>query len=103
MSQILNGSIDLSKIDKLQIKTVTKKDGSVGKYLDISIFINDEEDQYKNIASISIGQTKEAREAKEPKVYLGNMKRTWSSNGEGKSTVTANEGFKNIESDDLPF
>lgn len=101
MSQILNGSIDLNKIDKSQIKTVTKKDGSIGKYLDISIFINDEEDQYKNIASISIGQTKEAREAKEPKVYLGNLKRTWASNGEGKATPA--QSTTSDDSQDLPF
>jgi hypothetical protein len=55
MSQILNGSIDLNKIDKSKIKTVTLKDGSIAKFFDISIFINDEQDKYNNIASISGG------------------------------------------------
>ena len=79
MSQILNGSIDLNKIDKSKIKTVTLKDGSIAKFFDISIFINDEQDKYNNIASISGGQSKEERESKTPKIYLGNLKRTWSS------------------------
>ena len=54
MAQILNGSIDLTKIDKTKIKEVTKKDGTIAKYLDVSIFINDSEDDYKNIASMTI-------------------------------------------------
>ena len=87
MAQILNGSIDLTKIDKTKIKEVTKKDGTTAKYLDVSIFINDSEDDYKNIASMTIGQTKEEREAKSPKVYLGNLKRTWASSGEPTATA----------------
>ena len=47
MAQILNGSIDLTKIDKTKIKEVTKKDGTIAKYLDVSIFVNDSEDDYK--------------------------------------------------------
>lgn len=87
MAQILNGSIDLTKIDKTKIKEVTKKDGTIAKYLDVSIFVNDSEDDYKNIASMTIGQTKEEREAKTPKVYLGNLKRTWASSGEPTATA----------------
>lgn len=99
MSQILNGSIDLNQIDKSKIKTVTKKDGSIAKYLDISVFINDEQDKYGNIASISIGQTKEERESKVSKVYLGNLKRTWASEPSAKP---ASEQTNN-SNDDLPF
>ena len=101
MAQILNGSIDLNLIDKTRIKQVTKKDGSIAKYYDISIFINDEVDQFNNIASLSAGQTKEEREAKVPKVYLGNLKRTWASSGEPTSKAPVQTQQTN--NDDLPF
>ena len=77
MSTLINASIDLSKIDKSKIKTTDKfgqpfKNGA--KYLDVNIWINDEADQYGNIASISISQSKEEREAGAKRVYIGNGK-----------------------------
>lgn len=80
MAQIISASIDVTKITKSKIKEVKKKDGSIAKYLDISIVVNDLEDQFGNICSISEGQTKEERESKAPKNYLGNGKRVWSDN-----------------------
>ena len=80
MAQIISASIDVTKIDKTRLKEVKKKDGSIAKYLDISIVVNDAEDQFGNICSISEGQTKEERELKVPKNYLGNGKRVWSDN-----------------------
>ena len=70
MAEILNGSIDLSLIDKSRIKEVTLKNGHKAKYFDISVFIKDEQDQYGQIASISVNQTKEERDKAAPKVYL---------------------------------
>ena len=101
MAQILNGSIDLTKIDKTKIKEVTKKDGTIAKYLDVSIFVNDSEDDYKNIASMTIGQTKEEREAKVPKVYLGNLKRTWASSGEPTSKAPTPKQTTSTTENDL--
>ncbi len=80
MAEILSFSIDLTKIDKLRIKEVTKKDGSIGKYYSVTVTINDEQDQYGNIASMSDEQTKEERESKAKRNYLCNGKRVWSSN-----------------------
>lgn len=80
MAQIISASIDVTKITKSKIKEVKKKDGSTAKYLDISIVVNDSEDQFGNICSISEGQTKEERESKATKNYLGNGKRVWSDN-----------------------
>lgn len=80
MARILSGSIDLSKIDRTKI---TEKDGK--KYYPIQVIINDSNDQYGNIASVVQNQTKEEREAKLAKVYLGNLKQTWAS--EGQATV----------------
>lgn len=70
MSRIISASIDLNKIDIS--KVTTGKNG--GKYVNISIIINDSVDQYGNDTSITIGQTKEEREAKASKVYIGNGK-----------------------------
>lgn len=79
MSRIIGASINLEKIDKSKIKT--GKDGK-GKYLDISIIVNDELDQYGKDTQITMGQSKEERTAKVPKVYLGNGKTVWQ--GESK-------------------
>ena len=58
MSRIISASIDLNKIEIS--KVTTGKNG--GKYVNISIIINDSVDQYGNDTSITIGQTKEERE-----------------------------------------
>lgn len=102
LKEIFTGSIDLSLIDKNRIKTVTKNDGSTAKYYDIQLFVNDEPDQYNNIASIAANQTKQESEAKEKKTYLGNMKRTF-----GAKVATKSPGEmpvnNNQDSDSLPF
>ena len=82
--KIYSASIDLTKIDKSKINN--HKNGSA--YYNIDIFIKDEKDQYGNDCSISQSQSKEQREAKEKKVYIGNGKSVWnsdSSQSENKS------------------
>ena len=78
MAEILSGSINLNLIKKENIKEVTLKDGSTAKFLNINITINNEVDQYGNVAGLTISQTQEERQAKTKKVYLGNLKRVWS-------------------------
>jgi hypothetical protein len=78
MAEILSGSINLNLIKKENIKEVTLKDGSTAKFLNINIAINNEVDQYGNVAGLTISQTQEERQAKTKKVYLGNLKRVWS-------------------------
>lgn len=89
MAQIISASIDLTKIDKTKI--VNHKNG--GAYYNIDIFIKDEKDQYGNDCAISQSQSKEQREAKEKKVYIGNGKSVWDGNASSKSE----------ERTDLPF
>ena len=72
MASIINASINLNNIDKTKII-----EGKKGKYLPISIVINDEADQFGNQGTITIAQSKEEREAKTAKVYLGNVKVVW--------------------------
>ena len=73
MSAIITASIDLSKVDKSKI---FEKDGK--KWLSLSINVNDET-KFGNNVGITIPQSKEEREAKAPKTYLGNGKVVWNS------------------------
>lgn len=96
MAQLINLSIDLTKIDKAKIKTTDK-----GKYYSLTVSINDTKDNYGNDVSCYDSQTKEERDAKAKRNYLGNGKVTWSS----VKTVEATPIVNNNQSkgDDLPF
>ena len=71
MSTLYNGSICLSDIPKDKI-TKSEKNGK--SYLNFNLWVNDEKDQYGNIGSINVSQTKEERESGLKKVYFGNIK-----------------------------
>ena len=73
MASIIKASIDLNKIPKDKIYV-----GKKGKYLPITITLNDENDQFGNQGPVVVEQTKEEREAKVAKTYLGNVKVVWS-------------------------
>ena len=81
MASIIATSIDLTKIPKDKIIT-----GAKGKYLPITITLNDELDQFGNNGPVVVQQTKEEREAKTEKVYLGNVKVVWT-NGDNVGVV----------------
>lgn len=72
MASIIKASINLNNIPKDKIIS-----GKKGKYLPITITINDEVDQFGNQGPLLVEQSKEEREAKMPKVYLGNVKVVW--------------------------
>ena len=72
MASIIATSIDLTKIPKDKII-----EGKKGKYLPITITINDETDQFGNQGPVVVQQTKEERESKTEKTYLGNVKVVW--------------------------
>ena len=72
MAGIVKASINLSAIPKDKIIV-----GKKGKYLPISITVNDEPDQFGNQGPVVVDQSKEEREAKAPKTYLGNVKVVW--------------------------
>ena len=61
----------MSDIPKEKI-TTSEKNGK--KYLNFNLWVNDEKDQYGNIGSINVSQTKEERESGGKKVYFGNIK-----------------------------
>ena len=76
MASILKTSINLNNIPKDRIIN-----GKKGKYLPLTITINDDLDQFGNQGPVCVDQTKEERDAKEAKTYLGNVKVVWT-NGE---------------------
>ena len=72
MASIIKTSINLNNIPKDKIFV-----GKKGKYLPITITLNDDLDQFGNQGPVCMDQSKEEREAKQPKVYLGNVKVVW--------------------------
>ena len=69
MASIIKASINLNEIPKDKIIN-----GKKGKYLPISITLNDEPDQFGNQGPVIVEQTKEERDAKTAKTYLGNVR-----------------------------
>ena len=72
MASIIKTSINLNNIPKEKIFV-----GKKGKYLPITITLNDEVDQFGNQGPVVVEQTKEERDAKAAKTYLGNCKVVW--------------------------
>lgn len=69
MAGIINFSIDLSKVNKEKLKD--------GKYLNGTMKINDEVNDYGQNAQIFHSQTKEERSSEAKKEYFGNGKVVW--------------------------
>jgi len=102
MASIIKTSINLNEIPKDKIIN-----GKKGKYLPISLTINDEPDQFGNQGPVIVEQTKEEREAKTAKTYLGNVKVVWT-NGNNVDTaprdnMQAAPAQAAVADDDLPF
>lgn len=72
MASIIKTSINLDAIPKDKIIM-----GKKGKYLPLTITLNDEVDQFGNNGPVIVEQSKEERDAKASKVYLGNVKVVW--------------------------
>ena len=104
MASIINASINLNDIPKDKIIN-----GAKGKYLPITIVLNDDFDKFGNQGPITVGQSKDERDSKAPKVYLGNVKVLWT-NGQnvnvapkdGQQQSTPAKKVAMVE-DDLPF
>ena len=88
MASIIKTSINLANVPKDKIIT-----GKKGKYLPITITINDDIDQFGNQGPVVVDQSKEEREAKVAKTYLGNCKVVWT-NGENVAPAPFEGGQK---------
>jgi len=101
MAIILNTSINLSDIPKDKII-----DGKKGKYLPLTITINDEKDKFGNDGPVTVAQSKEEREAKEAKTYLGNVQVVWTNGSVPQPTPRDGQPMQQsapVANDDLPF
>ena len=84
MARIISASIDVSKIDKS--KLIEGKNGA--KYYNFDIVVNDEFNQYGKDVSLSQSQSKEEREAKSKKVFIGSGKTVWIKEAQVKEPET---------------
>ncbi len=111
MAGIIKCSINLNLIPKDKIIN-----GKKGKYLPIVITVNDEVDPYGNQGPVIVEQSKEERESKKDKIYLGNAKVVWgngvmpepapyegANNGGGNSRPAQAPQSSVADDDDLPF
>jgi hypothetical protein len=104
MASIIKANLNLAAIPKDKIYK-----GKKGSYLPITITINDELGNYGDNGPIIVEQSKEEREAKVDKVYLGNVKVVWT-NGTNVATAPREGGAAPPQQaapaaveDDLPF
>lgn len=103
MAKILSVSIDVTKLDKTRFYK-----GQKGTYANLQISVNDEPDQYGNDCSVWESQSKEERDAKKDRNFVGNGKIVWSkdvqtTSNESKPEALQFETIVNQTGDDLPF
>jgi hypothetical protein len=100
--QIINFSVNLNKVDKSKIIK-----GKKGKYLPLTAFIQDEEDQYGNNVAVIQSQDEDERKNKTAKNYVANGKVVFQSEANAepqksepkpKATFTTQD-----DNDGLPF
>ena len=102
MAQLLYGSICLSDIPREEIKAVTLKDGSVKKFLNISVIERKEKGMYGDTHFISCAPKKDER--KEGVNYIIGDLKTWASEPQMPTPEEiAAAPAVTPEEDDLPF
>jgi len=79
-------------------------------WANITVFVNDETNTYGQNVSASNEQSKEQREAKEAKTYVGNGRVVWTSDGVispavkvEREVVASEQSTAGRETPDLPF
>ena len=97
MADLLSISINLSKLDKNRF--TTDKNGN--KWLNLSGWLNDQQDEYGNYGFVTHTPTKAERDAKERLQILGNFKKPIKQMTQPiqKKEIPIN----NNDDDDLPF
>ena len=94
MGKIINVKVDVTKLDKNKFFK-----GKKGTYANITVAENmDGESEYGDTHYVFESQSKEERDAKTPKNYLGNGKEFVFNNNGGTQTMTTE-----TVDDDLPF
>jgi hypothetical protein len=100
MSALINVSIDVTKLPKEKFVV-----GKKGTYYNFTLSVNDDS-RFGNNVSVYDAQSKEERDAKKPKDFLGNGSVFWTDG----SIVVAEKEVKETapvaveeDTDDLPF
>ena len=99
MGALINLSLRIDKLPKE--KFIQGKDGAV--YYNFTIGVNDESNQWGQNVSATDSQTKEEREAKKPKSYLGNGNVVWTDGNIKLADKKQESNAKELVTDDLPF
>jgi hypothetical protein len=103
MSALLSGYITLEKLE--EIVKVTKSKGEKG--FKFSASISEQSNQFGQNVSFFAEQSKEQREAKQPKYYFGNGKVFWTDGtikvADKQEQATQVQTAQVVESSDLPF
>jgi len=97
MASLINLNINVENLPKEKFVK-----GKKGVYYNFTISVNDDTNQFGQNVSAFDSQTKEEREAKKPKQYIGNGKVVWT---DGKSIKAQQEDQPqdNDNNVDLPF
>ena len=99
MSALINLSINLDNLPKEKFVK-----GKKGTYYNFTVSVNDDTNAYGQNASVFDSQSKEQREAKQPKTYIGNGSVIWTDGVCKKSERQEEAPAKQaVASNDLPF
>jgi len=98
MSSLLNLSINVENLPKEKFVK-----GKKGVYYNFTVSVNDDTNQFGQNVSAFDSQTKEEREAKKPKQYIGNGKVVWTDGSCVRATLDQPKEEPNDNSVDLPF
>lgn len=93
-------NINLTAIKQNEGKTFKSKDGTK-TYINLQVSELKEVDKYGNTHTVFIEQTKEEREAKAPKIYVGNGKKWQSQNNQ--SATESPQSEQSAGDTDLPW
>ena len=79
-----------------------------GSYTNYTMSVNDKQDEYGNNASVFVSQTKEERESKTPKKFVGNGKVAWTDGNIVKAEFVERKAASipiqdTVDNSDLPF
>jgi hypothetical protein len=99
MSSLINVSLRVDSLPKE--KFVAGKDGKV--FYNFTVAINDETNQFGQNVSIYDSQTKEERDAKKPKNYLGNGKVVWNNGTIVNAEKEVKQEVAETVASDFPF
>lgn len=101
MGRTIKISLDMDRIPASNVKKFTRKDGTIGVSAKVVLQSLKQKDPYGNDYTLYLEQTKEEREMKAPKIYVGKGM-TLYEGGKFVGNSSAAASYCNNE-EDLPF